>query len=209
MTGVLLVDDHPLFRHALRSIITRRHPQLAIREAETLEAARKVLAKETDIALVLLDMKMSDSGGFTGLLNIKSEFPQIPVAIVSASGNTATIKSAVTFGAAGFIPKSAKRADIAKAIETLLAGEVWLPVPITPSAGSKNVEAIASLTPAQLRILLCLQRGLRNKEIAREIGVSERTIKAYTGMMFIKLGVNSRTQAVILAQSMAADLLND
>ena len=205
MSYILLADDHPLFRHALRSIINWKHPQLAIREAETLAGARAILTNDSDVALILLDLKMSDCGGFTGLLSMKSEYPQIPTAIVSASADTATVKSAMALGAAGFIPKSAKRADIAKAIATVLAGDVWLPSSIVPNELPQHVDAIASLTPAQLRILLCLQRGLRNKEIAHEMGVAEKTVKNYMGVMFLKLGVSSRTQAVIVAQQLALE----
>jgi DNA-binding NarL/FixJ family response regulator len=200
MTAVLLVDDHPLFRHALRSIISRKHAQLEINEAETLRGARSALSRQPETALVLLDMKLSDSHGFNGLLSLKSEFPKTPIAIISASCDTATVNSAIAFGAAGFIPKSAKRADIALAITTILSGDLWTPSTLVPSAIPEHVNAIASLTPAQLRIFQSLQRGLRNKEIAQEMGVAERTVKAYMCTMFIKLGVTSRTQAVILAQ---------
>lgn len=203
MSSVLLVDDHPLFRHALRSVISRRHSQFSIHEAETLSGARAILARTPDIAMVLLDLKLSDSGGFNGLLSLKSEYPQIPIAIVSATADAAIVNGAMALGAAGFIPKSAKRADIANALTTILSGDIWVPSTITPMAVPHHVDAIASLTPSQLRIFLCLQRGLRNKEIAHEMGLAEKTVKAYMGAMFVRLGVSSRTQAVIFAQHLA------
>ena len=209
MSHVLLVDDHPIFRHALRAIISRKQPHLSILEAETLAGARTVLAREPDVVLVLLDLKLSDCGGFTGLLSLKSEFSQVPVAVVSAKADTTTIKSAMALGAAGFIPKSAKRADIARAVNAILSGDLWVPSTMSANAIPTKVEAIASLTPAQLRILLGVQRGLRNKEIALEMGVVEQTVKAYMNVMFRKLGVQSRTQAVILAQSLAVGTDDD
>ncbi len=203
MARVLLADDHPLFRHALRSVVSRIQPDMDICEAETLAGAKAILANDHDIILVLLDLKMSDSGDFAGLLELRGEYPQIPVVIVSSSDDADTICRAMTFGAAGFIPKSSAHAAIASAVQAVLAGELSAPpipdtTPIPPV-----IKSIASLSPAQLQILMGLQRGLRNKEIAYEMGVTEKTVKAYTTTMFRKLGVNSRTQAILAVQTIS------
>jgi DNA-binding NarL/FixJ family response regulator len=205
MGRILLADDHPLFRHALRVVISRAHPQLGICEAETLAGAKAILAREQDVTLVMLDLKMSDCGDFNGLLSLRGAYPQIPVVVVSSASDPSTISHALALGAAGFIPKSSTRAEIARAMATILAGEIWAPAISYPAPVSEGVRSIASLTPAQLQILMGLQRGLRNKEIAYDMGVTEKTVKAYMTTMFRKLGVNSRTQALISVQALKAE----
>lgn len=205
MSRILLADDHPLFRQALRAVIKSAHPHLGVCEAESLAGACVLLAASNDICLALLDMKMSDCEGFSGLLRLQGEFPQVPVVIVSSSCDAATISRAMAFGAAGFIPKSASRADITQALNTILSGEVWAPLSVPGGPVPPLVKSIASLSPAQLRILMGLQRGLRNKEIAFEMGVTEKTVKAYVTTMFRKLNVTNRTQALIVAQTLLAE----
>jgi DNA-binding NarL/FixJ family response regulator len=199
---ILLVDDHPLFRQALRAVVNRAQPQLYICEAETLAGARAILARESNFEIVMLDLKLPDCCGFTGLMSLQSEYPQIPFTVVSSSADATTISRAMAFGAAGFIPKSTKRADIAYALETILSGEIWTPSSVLSDPVPKLIELIASLTPAQLRVLMGVQCGLRNKQIAFEMGVTEKTVKAYMTALFRKLGVNSRTQALIAAQTL-------
>lgn len=205
MSRILLVDDHPLFRQALSAVIKSAHPQLDICEAESLTGACALLAVSDDIRLVLLDMKMSDCEGFSGLLRLHGEFSQVPVVIVSTSCDTATVRRAMTFGAAGFIPKSASRAEITLALDSILSGEVWAPAFALGAPVPPLVKSIASLSPAQLRILMGLQRGLRNKEIAFEMGVTEKTVKSYVTTMFRKLNVTNRTQALIVAQTLLSE----
>ncbi len=201
MSRVLLADDHPLFRQALRAAVVLAQPQFTIEEAGTLEMARAALAREQDFVLVLLDLKMPDCVGFSGLLSLRSEFPQVPVVVVSSSESATTVSRAMAFGAAGFIPKSASINEIGQALVTVLAGDLWTP-PATPAAAVPEVvDTIASLTPAQLRTLMGLQRGLLNKQIAFEMGVTEATVKAHITTMFRKLGVVNRTQALIVAQN--------
>ena len=203
MSRVLLADDHPLFRQALRTAVVLAQPQLVIEEAGTLEAAREALTQRPDFVLVLLDLKMPDCTGFSGLLSLRSEFPHMPIVVVSSSGTTTTVSRAIAFGAAGFIPKSASVNQIGEALLTVLAGDIWTP-PTTPAAAVPAVvDAIASLTPTQLRTLMGLQRGLANKQIAFEMGVTEATVKAHITTMFRKLGVVNRTQASLVAQQFA------
>lgn len=202
MERVLLVDDHPLFRQALRTVIKAAKPQLAITEAGTLEGARTLLDGASHFALVLLDLKLPDSEGFSGLLQLRGEFPAIPIAIISTTEDATAIGRAIALGAAGYIPKSSSRAQITQALDALLAGEVWSPVSASAEQVPPLVKSIASLSPAQLRILMGLRRGMRNKEIAFEMNVSEVTVKCYMTTMFRKLGVTNRTQALIVAQNL-------
>jgi DNA-binding NarL/FixJ family response regulator len=202
---VLLADDHPLFRGALRTAVSRVCPDFIIEEVDSLEGARAALAKFDDVEIVLLDLKLPDSDGLVGLLTLRAEFPQVPVVVVSATEDIVTISNVVAAGAQGFIPKSASLVEISEGLDAVLEGDVWTPkgaslVPPTP-----GVEALATLSPAQARIMVYLRRGLLNKQIAYELGVTEATVKAHMTGAFKKLGVISRTQALImLAQTSSA-----
>ncbi|MDZ4363204.1 response regulator transcription factor [Brevundimonas sp.] len=207
MDRIVIADDHPLFRVALRQALGRAVPDAAIEECSTLNEAR--IALETGpVDLLLLDLKMPDCEGFAGLVAIRGTFPVVPVAVVSASEDAVTIRRALAFGAAGFIPKSATLDEMIEALTAILAGESWLP-PVTDT-GQADPEAdmedrIASLTPSQLKILVGLQQGRLNKQIAFDLGVTEATIKAHLTGVFRKLGVQNRTQAVIAAQALGVE----
>jgi DNA-binding NarL/FixJ family response regulator len=202
MEQVLLVDDHPLFRQALHTVIKAAKPQLMITEAGTLEGARGALSGSARFALVLLDMKLPDSEGFSGLLQLRGEFPATPIVIISTTEDASVIARAIALGAAGYVPKSSSRAQITQALDAVLSGEIWSPLSMATEQMPSLVKSVASLSPAQLRILMGLRRGMRNKEIAYEMNVSEVTVKCYMTTMFRKLGVTNRTQALIVAQNL-------
>jgi len=194
---IILADDHPLFRQALGTVLRRLRPLATIVECETLEALQVALeAQPAD--LVLLDLKLPDSDGFNGLLALRARFPKVGVAVVSATETEDTIDTAIIFGALGFVPKSLNVASLAEALTSLLEGRVWRP------EGRDPVDGLArksdQLSPAQSRILSGLQRGLMNKQIAWELGVTEATVKAHMTGLFRKLGVQTRTQALVLAR---------
>jgi len=206
MARVLLADDHPLFRAALMAAVRRAAPEAEALEAASLAAALAALdSPDADVSLVLLDLKMADCEGFAGLLALRSRHPATAVAVVSGSEDVETMRKALAFGAAGFIPKSAGLEEMSEALRAILAGDGWAPACAADLAfeGGDDMPArIASLTPAQLRILIGLQKGRLNKQIAFEMGVTEATVKAHMTAIFRKLGVLNRTQAVIAAQAM-------
>ena len=202
MSQALLVDDHPLFRQALRGVLRAVKSKLIIAEAETLASARAILASNSDIDLIILDMQLPDCVGFEGLLTLRSEFPRIPVIIVSANLDDGVEGRALAFGAAGYISKSSNASDIHRALKAALSGQLWSPLPVAAIMTSTHIELIKSLSPAQLQILMFLQRGMSNKQIAFEMNLTEGTVKGYTTAMYRKLGVSSRTQAVILAHDL-------
>jgi DNA-binding NarL/FixJ family response regulator len=194
---VLLIDSNPLFRLALRELIKSAHPGLTVCEVETFADGRGILRENSDIALVMLDMKVPDCGGFVGLFQLRREFAKIPVVLLSTSGNAEAASRAMAFGAAGFILKSASCDAITQTLKTMLSGRVWMPAPIIASAGEAN--PMASLSPALLRVLAGLKQGLSNKQIAAEMGISDKTVKVYMSTLYRKLGVNSRAQASLIA----------
>jgi DNA-binding NarL/FixJ family response regulator len=200
MDRIVVADDHPLFRAALGSAIARATPDAQVEECDSLAGARGLLGRRAD--LLLLDLKLSDCDGFAGLVALRSEFPALPVVVVSASEDAATIRRALAFGAAGFIPKSASLPQMVEALKAVLAGDMAAPELPDDPASVELERRIASLTPSQLKILTGLQQGRLNKQIAFDLGVTEATIKAHLTGVFRKLGVQNRTQAVIAARSL-------
>lgn len=202
---ILIVDDHPLFRDALHSAIASEFPRTAIVEAASIETASEILRSGHDFDLVLLDLAMPGTQGLDGLRALKNISPQMPIVICSAHEDAATIHEAMIYGASGFISKSVRKRELAEAIRDVLSGVVSLPAgylppnPLEAGAADAAILALQSLTPQQARVLQMLRQGLLNKQIAHELGVGETTIKAHVSEILRKLGVASRTQAVIRA----------
>jgi DNA-binding NarL/FixJ family response regulator len=198
---IVIVDDHPLFRDALKTTLAASFKDLRLSEAGSLEELGAVVDKG-GVDLVLLDLTMPGVQGFSGLMYLRAVNPQIPVVVVSANESPSVIRRCLEFGASGFIPKSLPISRIREAIGAILNGEFWLPEEIdlgqnTDTRDAKLVERLSTLTPQQFRVLMMLGEGLLNKQIAFQLGVSEATVKAHVSAILQKLGVESRTQAVI------------
>ena len=201
---VLIADDHPLFRGALREAVNRLFDRVEVAEAGTFEQVVERLETGGEVDLILLDLQMPGVRGFSGLMYLRAQYPSLPVAIVSANDDPVVIRHCMEFGAAGFLPKTLGVEALRAAIARVLAGEMWTP-PDVELAGEADAEIAAlirrlgTLTPQQVRVLMMLSGGLLNKQIAYELGVSEATVKAHVSAILQKLGVDSRTQAVIAA----------
>ncbi|MNE33823.1 Transcriptional regulatory protein DegU [compost metagenome] len=165
------------------------------------------LAEKSDWDLVLLDLNMPGAYGFSGLVLLRGQYPQIPVVMVSAQEEAAVVVKSREFGASGFIPKSSSLEVIQEAVKKVLDGDIWWPpqafekVDVSAEAKAAS-EGLASLTPQQFRVLTMVCEGLLNKQIAYELNVSEATIKAHVTAIFRKLGVRTRTQAALLLQQL-------
>ena len=210
MTTILIADDHPLFREALRGVALRLLPGAQIREAENAEALYAMVDAEPDADLLLLDLNMPGTHGFSALVHLRAAHPQLPVAMVSAREEPDVMRRALDHGAMGFIPKSSDAATLATALQQVLDGERWVPdaaLNTAPIADDERAIAarVRELTPQQFRVLQMLGSGLLNKQIGYELGVTEATIKAHMSAILRKLGANNRTQAVLLAGKLAAD----
>lgn len=208
---ILIADDHPLFRDALKQAIEGFEFPCAIHMAGSLAEAREVLGQAGDIDLVLLDLAMPGASGFSGLAQLRSEYPAIPAVVVSASEDPTTIRRCLDLGASGFIPKSSSGEAIRKGVLAVLKGDVWVPEGVNLDVEDDPETAdifkrIKSLTPQQNRVLGMLSEGLLNKQIAYELNVSEATVKAHVSAVLLKLGVDSRTQAVIIVNKIGAEL---
>lgn len=198
----IIVDDHPLFRGALSQALGAAFSNAQILEAGSLDELTDRLAEAGEVDLILLDLTMPGVHGVSGLLYLRAQHPAIPVVIVSATDDPGTIRHCLDCGASGFIPKSQPVERIREAIRTVMDGEVWLPpgIDLATAPTKENAELVtrlATLTPQQVRVLMMLGEGLLNKQIAFKLGVSEATIKAHVSAILQKLGVDSRTQAVI------------
>ncbi len=199
----LIADDHPLFRSAMRSALATRFPDAAIEEVGDISALQQAIAEHSDIDLLLLDLHMPGAQGFSALIHIQAQHPEIPLMVVSASETEEVMCRAIDYGASGFLPKSSSVEQISRAVQQVLDGQRWLPenVKYQPTSGSSEktiAEVVASLTPQQFRVANYLVQGLLNKQIAWELHVTEATIKAHITEIFRKLGVHSRTQAVLM-----------
>ncbi len=205
---LVIADDHPLFRDALRQAVAGVLASAQIDEAGSFEELTALLEDDSDVDLVLLDLTMPGISGFSGLIYLRAQYPAIPVVIVSASDDGGTIRQSLDFGASGFIPKRFGVDTLRDAITKVLAGDVWVPADTDLSSATdpdlaRLRERLVTLTPQQVRVLMMLSEGLLNKQIAYELGVSEATIKAHVSAILQKLGVESRTQAVIAAAKIA------
>src|SRR3569623_855371 len=168
---IVIVDDHPLFRSALRQTLAAGDPAIVVEEAGDLTSLAATLEADRDCDLVLLDLNMPGSRGFSGLLLLWAQYLDIPVMIVSAVEDGAVIHQALELGAAGYLSKSVEPAEIRRAIETVLSGELVVPDAVGPAvvdAHSGLLRRRASLTPQQVRVLMMLKDGLMNKQIAFE-----------------------------------------
>lgn len=213
MHTVLIADDHPLFREALRVALAQLFADGAcvIHEAGSVDRARITMREVEDLDIVLLDLKMPGMDGFKGLIELRHEFPAVPVVIVSATEEPAVIRAAIAHGAAGFIPKSLDRGQIAEAMQAVLDGGTWVPDGVLQHAADGQADRqqelaqkVASLTAQQLKVLELVAQGKPNKVIAYELDIAETTVKAHITVVLRKLGVHSRTQAVLLARDVFA-----
>jgi DNA-binding NarL/FixJ family response regulator len=186
---------------------------MSITELGSLNALLQHIALSSDIDLVLLDLKMpstdedASATGLTGLMYLRSHSPHVPVMIVSAAESPAVIRRCITLGAAAFVPKSSPVEQIREAVKAVLDGEAWWPPGIKLEDEADTLPELTSrlstLTPQQVRVLTMLGEGLLNKQIAFELNVSEATVKAHVSAILQKLGVDSRTQAVIAMNRIA------
>ncbi|WP_281213087.1 response regulator transcription factor [Shewanella insulae] len=205
---IIIADDHPLFRNALRQALSGAFADTQWFEADSAEALQSLLEQgDTAYDLVLLDLQMPGSHGYSTLIHLRTHFPELPVVVISAHEDAMTISRAVHYGSAGFIPKSASMDTLSEALTAVLYGDIWLPdnielQEINEDATDQMAAKLADLTPQQYKVLQMFAEGLLNKQIAYDLGVSEATIKAHATAIFRKLGVRNRTQAVIALQQL-------
>ena len=208
-TRIIIADDHPLVRGALRQAVASAVPGSAIVECGDLDELTNELEQNHDADLVLLDLAMPGVRGFSGLMYLRAQHPGVPVVVVSGNEDRMVMRRCIDFGASGFIPKTTEMDAMRVAIRNVLDGGTWTPPDVDLSTPADRdtadiVRRLSSLTPQQVRVLMMLSEGLLNKQIAYELSVSEATVKAHVSAILQKLGVESRTQAVIAASKIEA-----
>jgi DNA-binding NarL/FixJ family response regulator len=209
---VLVVDDHPLFRAALRGAVAASCDDCEFFEADSVAGLLDTLDQHPHTDLLLLDLNLPDAYGFCALTHLRGSHPELPVIVVSATDDPRTVRQALAFGAQGFVSKSADAGTIGRNVQSVLRGEYALPAGLPAAAGpDADVAALdlaqrmALLTAQQFRVFGMLCSGRRNKQIAHELQVTEATVKAHVTAILRRLGAANRTQAVLLAGRLLLD----
>jgi len=207
---VLIVDDHPLYRAALRGAIAASVPDCEFWEADNVATLLDVLDRHADVHLLLLDLNLPGAYGFSALAHLRGTHPALPVIVVSAMDDPRTVRQALSFGAQGFISKSATAGNIGASVAAALRGELVTPLGNAADEGTDPAaldaaQRMALLTPQQFRVFGMLCSGRLNKQIAYDLDIMEATVKAHMTAILRKLGAANRTQAVLLAGRLAVD----
>ena len=225
---VLLIDDHPLILQALQTVIQSLGNDTTVVGAGSARAAREALRADADFDLVLLDLQLGDADGFDVLAEFRRTYPALPVVVVSASDRHSDVIKSIDLGAMGFVPKRASNDTLFEALNMVMSGGIYIP-PMTlgsePTAAKPEGDTVPSvlrvvreqsqeyqspaaplaeigLTPRQTDVLALLLKGLPNKLIARELGLSVETVKDHVAAVLRALNVSSRTQAVLAVSEM-------
>lgn len=206
---VIIADNHPLFRTALKQAIVECIDNANTLEAESFSELLAIVEKKPSLEIVFLDLHMPGNNGFTGLTQLKNHYPDLVVIMVSSDDNSETMQKAVNFGAAAFIPKSADLTTIASAIDSVLDGDIWLPETMEANidqqqiiAHQKLAKQLAQLTPQQYIVLTRIADGQLNKQIAYDLDIKETTVKKHVSAILLKLEVNNRTLAGLAYQQL-------
>ncbi len=200
---VLLIDDHPLYRAALKPIIQQLAHSVQIIEAASMAEAFKIIDQNINFDLVLLDLTLPDASGLKTLIPICQLLKDIPIVIISAIEDRKLIAHAINGCASGYIPKSASKSEIKNALTLVLSGSVYIPsVVLDVSSANPQQEEVqpVSLTKRQNEVILLLAQGLANKQIASHLNIAETTVRVHVSDILHLLNAKNRTEAVIIAQ---------
>lgn len=208
MLKLLVIEDHALVREGLVRLLAQIEPGAAVLDRPDFESALALLDSEDEFDLILLDLALPGIDGFAGLDVLRRHYPAIPVAVVSAFDDLPTITRVMNLGASGFIPKAFSGEALLAAVRRVLAGHLFRPdgaysgarlddaTPVPPRRTPVQPEEVG-LTDRQAQVLALMVRGLSNREIAEQLGLSEGTVKIHATAVFKALGVGSRTQALV------------
>lgn len=208
---ICIADDHPLFGQALEGVLGASGADFSITRLDTVEALQKRIAGEQLLDLLLLDLHMPGAVGFSTLSWVRGQQRKLPVIVISANTHPETVRRALDHGAAAFLSKSASADLINNTVSHVIAGERGLHPELEVASRGESLggldaaEAVATMTAQQFRVASMLVEGQLNKQIAWELGVKEATIKAHLTEIFRKLGVQSRTQAVLVLSKLIPD----
>ena len=193
---VYVIDDHPLMRDALTMLLHRVKPGLKVIPIHKLNVVESTVEKNGPPELFCLDLQLPDTLGMSGVQVLKAKFPDIPLAVVTSSSASEFESRCLEAGADAFIEKSNSPALIIAALRSLLVSEEQAAIEdaATPTGPTK-------LSKRQKQLILMLDQGLSNRDIAEKLEISEHTVKVHFWRLFRRLGVNSRTQALHFART--------
>jgi len=198
MIRLLLVDDHPLYREGVVAVLRTRLPDATVECAPDAESGLRLLREQPDFDAVLLDLRLPDARGLDALSRYAREFPQVARVLISGETVDArTVQGALAAGASGFIPKTLGVGEMVAALRCVLDGGVYTP---STAGVPHTATGLEGLSLRQVEVLQMMLRGNANKQIAQELGIAERTVKAHLTRVFDALGVNTRMQAAMAAQ---------
>ena len=212
MHNIVIADDHPLFRDAIRGVLLKLFPEVNILESHNVDSTLDIIAADPDIDLVLLDLNMDGMDGFNGIVKIRNTHPEIPIVVVSSEENRAIVLQTITCGAIGFISKSTEGSKIEDALMSILDGQIYLPPDIIRSSEDSSSQdksdsgsthapldpsLVSTLTRRQLLVLEHIVLGQSNKQISYDLDIAETTVKAHVSAILNKLKVNNRIQAAL------------
>jgi len=197
---IAIADDHPIMRGALRVALRVLGPGTRFVEAADVAGTLALAAERSDIDLLLMDLNMPGARGLDAVRAVRESAPLLPLAVISAEYQPGTADALLALGVAGFIPKSDPTDVIVGAVRLVLAGGIYVPPQLLGGLGARPGECPPGLTARQLDVLRLLALGKPNKTIARELGVSEGTVKVHLLAVFRALAVRNRTAAVLAAQ---------
>lgn len=204
--NILVVDDHPVTREGIRLAICARRDNCTVDICPNIAAARDHLRGKHRYDLILLDYRLPDTNGMSGLFTLRTVAAGIPIAFLTASSSDRLSAMAKAASAVGLLSKAAPLQIIADSIEALLEGSMVFPDDTPPDMALVELrERISSLSGAQLQVLVALLHGALNKQIAADLNLSEATIKAHMTAIFRKLGVNGRVEAVQSVRPLLSD----
>ncbi|MBE3636982.1 response regulator [Mangrovicoccus algicola] len=210
--SVLVIDDHPLYAYALTTALQHVFEDCRVRTAVTLKEGLAAIAAGAGPDLVMLDLRLPDVSGLSGLIRLRERLPETPVLIISAQTSVEVVQSLMDLGAAGFVPKDLPLPAIEQALAEIRRGNRYLPVefrdamrrrPAVPSELENISRRIAELSPQQMRIMKLICAGKANKQIAYELSLAEATVKAHVTALLRRLGVQNRTQAAVMMESVS------
>jgi DNA-binding NarL/FixJ family response regulator len=193
---ILTVDDHPLILEALRQVLPELHDKVQLITATDRDETLRLARAHPDCALILLDLAVPGAQGMDLLVELREDHAALPVVVLSATADPATVLEAIDSGAMGYIPKSYTPKAMLDALRQVLQGQVHLPPGISPDAPPKP-GADLGLSPRQFQVLRLLVQGMPNKLICRKLNLAEGTVKVHVSAVLRALNVRTRTQAVI------------
>jgi DNA-binding NarL/FixJ family response regulator len=211
--NILVADDHALVRGGLTLLIHMAKPGSKVIEANSLDRARDILSQSPSVDLMLLDLMMPGMQGIDGIRFLTSEWPGVPIIIISVTEDASTIRQALAAGAMGYIPKSSEPNVTISAMKLVLDGGVYIPPHVLNQSTDPNNDNYRStggsekgiLSRRQLEVLRLIQSGKSNNAIAEELGLSTGTVKMHVSGIFKKLKVSNRTEAVAIYSQLESE----